>query len=47
MIEFEFYAPAHNVDPYGASASIEYTTGEELDFLEIDEQIHAMFLGYL
>ena len=47
MITFEFYAPAINLEPQGSSASIEYTTNEELDFLEIDEQIHAMFLGYL
>jgi len=47
MITWEFYAPAINLDPHGSSASVEYSTNEEDDYLEIDEQIHAMFLGYL
>jgi hypothetical protein len=47
MIEFGFFAPAHTIDPQGASVSIEYTTSNEPDFLEIDAQIHVMFLGYL
>jgi hypothetical protein len=47
MIIFAFYAPATTLDPQGSSVCIEYTTGDEPDFLEIDDQIKAMFLGYL
>jgi hypothetical protein len=47
MIDWEFYAPAAWLDPHGPSASVEYSTNDETDFLEIDEQIYAMFLGYL
>lgn len=47
MITWASFAPARNLDPYGASVSIEYTTGDEPDYLEIDDQIRAMFLGYL
>ena len=45
MIEYDFYAPAEYIDPSGPSMSIEYTTRDEPDHLEIDEQIIAQFLG--
>jgi hypothetical protein len=46
MIVWESYAPSRS-DPQGSSVSIEYSTNGEPSFLEIDEQIRAMFLGYL
>jgi hypothetical protein len=46
MIEWKMFSPAHNIDPRGDSCSVEYTTTGERDFLQIDEQIEAMFYGY-
>ena len=46
MIVWDMFAPA-SIDPDGSSVSVEYTTLEETNYLEIDEQIRAMFMGYL
>jgi len=47
MIEWQSFAPATNLDPHGSSVSVEYTTNGESDYAEMDEQIIAMFMGYL
>ena len=47
MIIWECLSPAACLYDDGATVSIEYTTGDESDYLEIDDQIIAMFLGYL
>lgn len=46
MIAFEIYAPGKLGGSYNPSVCVEYITHDEMDFMEIDEQILAMFLGY-
>lgn len=46
VIEWDFFA-GHNDEPHrdAASVDIQYWTVSEDDFLEIDEQLMAQFLG--